>query len=85
MEKVKELEENLSKLADKYNHLDQRRVLEIEGFKTEVKNLKKAFEKFAQSGYQERVREALEAGDSAAATDEEELELIKVNPYYDLI
>lgn len=41
MNKVKELEENLTKLAQRYQALENRRILEKEGFQTDIKVLKK--------------------------------------------
>ena len=40
MERIKELEENLTKLSQKYNKLEQKRTLEVEGFKDEIRRLK---------------------------------------------
>lgn len=36
---MKELEENLSKLAEKYYRLEKRRNLEVQGFKADIKRL----------------------------------------------
>ena len=40
LERIKELEENLTRLSQKYQKLEQKRNLEVEGFKDEIKRLK---------------------------------------------
>lgn len=80
MDKIKALEDNLSKLADKYNNLDQRRLLEIEGFKEDVRNLKKRVDRFIAGGHLGADAEDLDESDTVSASiDDEELDLIRVN------
>jgi len=86
--RVKELEDNLTKLADKYQNLDKRRLLDIEGFKTDIKNLSRKIKKVEEAGiltkskksdvpHEEDESQESEGDDDVESIASEELDMIK--------
>jgi hypothetical protein len=62
LQRVKDLEESLSKLAEKYTTLEKRRNLEVEGFKGDIRALRKRLENYEAS---QRVGQSLRGGGDA--------------------
>jgi len=93
LQKVKELEESLTKLAQRYQALENRRLLENEGYQTDLKNLRRRFKdlevgsKIKSSNRADgpvrkrdpriQEEEEEEEDDDAGTVNSEELELIK--------
>jgi len=69
--RVKDLEDNLSRLTEKYTTLEKRRLLDLEGFKADIRNLVKKVKNVEQGKGAPRSRTALEKEEEDE--DDEEL------------
>lgn len=70
---MKELEGHLTKLAKKHSTLEKRRLLENEGFRTDVKRMRSRLVE-----YQRNLERVDERDEEAAREAKQELDLIKV-------